>query len=85
MTILPRLVLLRQRGGDQVRRRHQPVDVLVVLVEHHAVEAELVGIGELVDVLLVEPAALLACPTAKFGTVTQPVSYFSSKSAGRCG
>ena len=60
MTILPRFVRLGERGRDQVGRGHQPVDVLVVLVEHHAVEAELVGIGELVDVLLVEPAAPLA-------------------------
>ena len=75
---------LRQRGGDQVGRRHQAVDVLMVLVEHHAVEAELVGIGELVDILLIEAAAFLRVPQL-FGTVTQPVSYFSSKSAGRCG
>src|SRR5262249_31901137 len=40
----------------------QAVDVLVVLVEHHAVEADLVGIGELIDILLVEAAAALAVP-----------------------
>ena len=55
---------LRQRRGDQVGRWHQPVDVLMVLVEHHAVEAELVGIGELVDILLIEAAALLRVPQA---------------------
>ena len=59
---LAALGALRQRRGDQVRRRHQAVDVLVVLVEHHAVEAELVGIGELVDILLIEAAALLRVP-----------------------
>src|SRR5262245_1914602 len=33
-----------------------------MLVEHHAVETELIRVGELVDVLLVEPAALLPVP-----------------------
>src|SRR5262249_51350576 len=33
-----------------------------MLVEHHAVEAELVRVGELVDVLLVEAATLLRVP-----------------------
>jgi hypothetical protein len=55
-----------------------------MLVEHHAVEAELVGIDELVDILPIETAAFSASHSL-FGTVTQPVSYFSSKSAGRCG
>ena len=82
MTILPRLVRCVSAAAIRLGG-HQPVDVLVMLVEHHAVEAELVRIGELVDVLLVKPAAL-GVPQ-RFGTVTQPVSYFSSKSAGKCG
>src|SRR6266508_3117590 len=56
--------LLRERRRDQVGRRHQAVDVLMVLVEHHAVEAVLVGIGELVDIFLVESAAARAVPQA---------------------
>jgi hypothetical protein len=59
---LAALGALGERGGDQVGGRHQSVDVLVVLIQHHAVEAELVGVGELVDVLLIEAAALLRVP-----------------------
>jgi hypothetical protein len=55
---------LRQRRGDQIRRRHQTIDILVMLVEHHAVEADLVGIDELVDVFLIEAAATLCVPQA---------------------
>ena len=44
----------RERGGDQVRRRHQPVGGLMVLVDADAVEAELVGQFELADVTLVK-------------------------------
>ena len=36
--------------GDQVRRRHQPVAVVVVLVDADAVEPALLGVDELVDV-----------------------------------
>ena len=61
---LAALGLLRQRGGDQIGRRHQAIDVLVMLVEHHAVEADLVGIGELVDIFLIEAAASLCVPQA---------------------
>ena len=42
--------LLGQRRGDDVWRRHQPVDVLVMLVQHHPVETDGVGVSELVDV-----------------------------------
>ena len=35
------LVRRREAGGDQVRRRHQAVGVLVVLVDADAVEAQL--------------------------------------------
>jgi hypothetical protein len=55
---------LRQRRGDQIGRRHQAIDVLVMLVEHHAVEPDLVGIGELVDIFLIEAAASLRVPQA---------------------
>ena len=42
-----------QTGGDDVRARHDPVAVLVVLVDADAVEPELVGVLELVHVLVV--------------------------------
>ena len=53
---------LGERRGDDVGRRHQPVDVLVVLVEHHAVEAERVGVSELVDIFVQQAARLLPIP-----------------------
>ena len=61
---LAALGLLRQRGRDQIGRRHQAIDVLMMLVEHHAVEADLVGIGELVDIFPIEAAASLGVPQA---------------------
>ena len=61
-TILPVLGLLAERRRDDVGRRHQPVDVLMVLVQHHAVEAERVGVGELVDVFVEQAFRLLAVP-----------------------
>ena len=45
--------------GHQVRGRHQPVRVLVVLVDADPVEAELLGVDELVEVAVVEGAAVL--------------------------
>ncbi len=48
----------RQPGGDDVRRRHEPVAVLVVLVHADAVEAERVGVFELVHVLVVHEVPL---------------------------
>ena len=45
---------LRQRPGDDVGRRHQAVGVLMMLVDADAVEAQLVGVGEGVDVFAVE-------------------------------
>ena len=49
---------LRQGRGDEVGRRHQAVGVLVVLVDADAVEAQLVGVGQGVDVFVVELVAL---------------------------
>ena len=43
-----------QPGGDEVRAGHDAVAVLVVLVDADAVEAELVGVLELVHVLVVD-------------------------------
>ena len=51
-----------ERGGDDVGRGHQPVDVLVMLVEHHAIEADLRGIDQLVDVFTQQAARLLLVP-----------------------
>ena len=48
-----------QRRGHQVGRRHRAVGVLVVLVDAQAVEAELLGVLQLVEVLVVEPVAAL--------------------------
>ncbi len=42
----------RERGRDQVRRRHQPVGGLMMLVDADAVEAELIGELQLADVAL---------------------------------
>ena len=42
-----------QRGGHDVGRRHQAVNILMVLVEHHTVKTEFVRISQLVDILLV--------------------------------
>ncbi len=44
----------RQRGRHQLRGRHHAVGVLVVLVHAHAVEAELGGELELVEVVVVD-------------------------------
>ncbi len=49
----------RQRGGHQVGRRHEPVGVVVVLVDAQAIEALLLGELELVQELLIEPPGLL--------------------------
>ena len=51
-----------ERGGDDVRRGHQPIDVLVMLVQHHAVEADLRGIDQLVDVFAQQSARFLLVP-----------------------
>ena len=48
------LRLARERRRHEVGRRHQAVRVLVVLVDAHAVEAELFGVHELVEVAVVE-------------------------------
>ena len=48
----------RQRGGDQVRRGHQPVTILVMLVDADAVEAERVGVFEQVEVVVINLVAL---------------------------
>ena len=58
-----------QRGRHQVRRGHEPVGVLVVLVDADAVEAEAVGELELVEVPLVvlgdlDRVAELGCSAA---------------------
>ena len=42
-----------EHRGDQVRRRHQPVAVAVVLVDADAVEPARLGVDELIDVALV--------------------------------
>ena len=44
----------RERGGGDVRRRHDAVGVVVMLVDADAVEAGLVGEFELVEVFVVE-------------------------------
>ena len=46
-------------GGDDVRRGHEPVGCLVVLVDGDGVEAELLGVDELGEVLLVDLRAAL--------------------------
>ena len=52
--ILAALGPLRQRGGDEVGRRHQCRRRLVVLVDADAVEAQPLGVLELVEVAVVE-------------------------------
>ena len=49
----------RQRRGRHDRRRHQPVGVLMVLVDRDAVEAKLGGKLQLVEIAVVERVALL--------------------------
>ena len=51
---------LAERGSEKVRRRHQPVDVLMMLIEHDAIEPQLIGIGEFVQIFLVKANGLLA-------------------------
>ena len=53
------LRLAGERGGDDVRRRHQAVAVLVVLVDADPVVAQRRGVDQLIDVLVVELAHLL--------------------------
>src|SRR5262249_55676809 len=48
----------REPGGDDVGRGHQPVAVLVMLVDADAVEAERVRVLELIHVLVVHGVAL---------------------------
>ena len=47
----------RERARDHARRRHQAVGVLVMFVNAEAVEAELVGIFEFVEIAVVERVA----------------------------
>ena len=54
----------RQRGGHDHRRRHQPVGVLVMLVDGDAVEAELGGKLELIEIAVVELVAFLGIEIA---------------------
>jgi hypothetical protein len=42
-----------EHGRDDVRRRHQAIRILVMLVHADAVEAERLGLGELIDVFVV--------------------------------
>src|SRR5206468_2711948 len=49
---------LRQRAGDHVRRWHEAIGVLMVLVDADAVEAQLIGVSERVDVLAIELMSL---------------------------
>jgi hypothetical protein len=51
----------------------ESVDILVMLVQHHPVESELVGIDELLDIFLIEVTGAIAIPQV-FGTVTHPLS-----------
>ena len=51
-----------QGRGHDVGRGHGAVGVLVVLVQDHAVETQFVGVGELVDILLIEAARLAVVP-----------------------
>ena len=51
---------LRERGRQQIGRGHDAVDVLVMLVEHHAVKAQPVGGRQLVEIFLIEAHGLLA-------------------------
>ena len=55
---------LRQRRRDEIRRRHQAIDVLVMLVEDEPVETQLLGIGQLVDIFLVQSVGLFPVPQA---------------------
>ncbi len=53
---------LGERCGDQIWRRHQAVDILVMLVQHHAVKAELVGISQLIDIFLIQASCFCVIP-----------------------
>ena len=83
--ILQRLRALGQRGGDEVGRRHQAVGVLVVLVDADAVEAELVGVGERVDVFAVEVVAFDRDRRASWAARPRRSRTSASKSSGRYG
>ena len=48
----------RQRAGHDTRLGHQSVGVLVVLIDAHAVKAELIGVFELVKVAVVQLGTL---------------------------
>ena len=50
---------LGQGCRQQVGRRHQAVDVLVMLVEDHTVEAKLVSVGQLVEIFLIQTTRLV--------------------------
>ena len=63
--------ILRQGSRDEIWRRHQAVDILMVLIQDHSVKAKLVGIDELVDVLLVKSAGSVIVPqTIRYGHPT---------------
>src|SRR5262249_55018611 len=49
---------LRQGRGNEIGRGHQAISILMMFIDADAVEAELVGIGESVDVFAVEIMAL---------------------------
>ncbi len=49
---------LDKGGRDQVRRRHQAIGVLMVLIDADAVETQVIGMGKGVYVLLIEVVAL---------------------------
>ena len=51
---------LRERGGEQVWRGHDAVDVLMMLVEHDAIKAQPVGRRQFVEIFLIEANGLLA-------------------------
>ena len=53
---------LGEGGRYHIRRRHEPVYILVVFVQHHAVESQFVRVDKLVDIFLVEALGLLAVP-----------------------
>ena len=55
---------LRKRGGDQIGRGHNAIGVLVMLIDDHPVETQRIGIGELIDILLIDLRAALGIKQA---------------------
>ena len=55
----------RERGGDQIRRRHQAIGVLMMFVDADAVEAHLGGVFEAIEVSRCRRVALTGSNIAR--------------------